>query len=215
MADHLETEQKYEAGADFELPSLAGLPGVAQVTEPKVYLLDATYYDTEDLALHRAKVTLRRRTGGTDEGWHLKLPVRADTRQELHEPLGDTEVPLRLIARVEDVTAGRPLHPVANLHTERTVRRLISQPGVTLAEIADDQVTAQRLGTAPGEPLIWREVEVEAGNEVGDSSDLMAAVGQLLRAAGAEPARSSSKVGRVLSSEQGLSSQQGPPVGLI
>jgi inorganic triphosphatase YgiF len=205
VADHLETEQKYEAGADFALPPLDGLPGVAQVTEPEVYLLNATYYDTEDLALQRAKVTLRRRTGGPDEGWHLKLPVRADTRQELHEPLGDTQVPARLAATVEDLIAGRPLTPVANLHTERTVRRLISQAGVMLAEIADDRVTAQRLGDVPGEPLIWREVEVEAGEalpagkDAGDTSDLLAAVGQRLRSAGAGPAKSASKVGRILS----------------
>src|SRR5271170_7407720 len=135
MADHLETEQKYEASADFTLPSLAGLPGVAQVTDPEVYHLNATYYDTEDLALHHAKVTLRRRTGGPDEGWHLKLPVRAGTRQELHEPLEGTEVPLRLAATVEDLAAGGPLRPVASLQSERTVRRLISPAGLLLAEI--------------------------------------------------------------------------------
>jgi inorganic triphosphatase YgiF len=200
VADHLEIEQKYEAGADFALPSLAGLPGVAQVTEPEVYLLDATYYDTDDLALLGAKVTLRRRTGGPDEGWHLKLPVSADSRRELQEPLGSTEVPPRLAARVEEVTAGRPLHPAASLQTERTVRRLVSIAGVVLAEIADDRVTAQRLGPAQGEPLIWREVEVEAGEAAGDMTDLMIAVGQRLRTAGAEPSRSASKVGRVLNS---------------
>jgi inorganic triphosphatase YgiF len=202
VADHLETEQKYEAGADFTLPSLAGLPGVAGVTDPEVYLLDATYYDTEDLALHHAKVTLRRRTGGPDEGWHLKLPVRAGTRQELQEPLEGTEVPLRLAAKVEDLTAGRTLRPVATLQSERTVRRLISQAGVLLAEIADDRVTAQRLGSAPGEPLIWREVEVEAGEDAdaGEWADLLASVGARLRTAGAGPSRSSSKVGRILDS---------------
>jgi inorganic triphosphatase YgiF len=202
VADHLEIEQKYEAGADFVLPALADLPGVAEETDPEVYHLDALYYDTEDLALQRAKVTLRRRTGGSDAGWHLKLPVSADTRRELHEPLGSTEVPHRLAARVEDLTAGSPLVPVASLKTERTVRRLISQAGVMLAEIADDQVTAQRLGVARGEPLIWREIEVEAGEALlpGDSTGLLAAVGRRLRDAGAGPAQSASKVGRILSS---------------
>ncbi|HXL92610.1 MAG TPA: CYTH domain-containing protein [Streptosporangiaceae bacterium] len=206
MADHLEIEQKYEAGADFVLPALADLPGVAEETDPEVYHLDALYYDTEDLALQRAKVTLRRRTGGSDAGWHLKLPVSTDTRRELHEPLGSTEVPHRLAARVEELTAGSPLVPVASLKTERTVRRLISQAGVMLAEIADDQVTAQRLGAARGEPLIWREIEVEAGDallageEAGDSTGLLAAVGQRLRDAGAAPSKSASKVGRILSS---------------
>ena len=54
--------------------------------------MSATYFDTEDLDLNRHKITLRRRVGGDDEGWHLKLPVRKDTRQELHAPLdeGDT-----------------------------------------------------------------------------------------------------------------------------
>jgi CYTH domain len=211
VADHLEVEQKYEADAGFTLPTLSALPGVARVTEPEVYLLDATYYDTDDLALNRSKVTLRRRTGGTDEGWHLKLPVRADVRQEVQEPLGSgTEVPLRLVARVEDLTAGQALHPIANLSTERTVRRLTSNTGALLAEIADDQVTARRLpgGTGPGDagpgnaglvstaPLVWREIEVEAG-EAG-SAGLLTAAGKLLQEAGARPARSASKLGRLL-----------------
>jgi inorganic triphosphatase YgiF len=200
VADHLEIEQKYEASADFVLPELADLPGAAQETDPEVYHLDATYYDTEDLALQRAKVTLRRRTGGSDAGWHLKLPVSTDTRRELHEPLEGTEVPHRLAARVAELTAGSPLIPVASLKSERTVRRLISQAGVMLAEIADDQVTARRLGAVQGEPLIWREIEVEAGEDAGDSTGLLAAVGQRLRDAGAGPAKSASKVGRVLSS---------------
>jgi len=200
VADHLEIEQKYEADAHFVLPALAGLPGVAQQTDPEVYHLDATYYDTEDLALQRAKVTLRRRTGGSDAGWHLKLPVSIDTRREVREPLGGTEVPLGLVVRVADLTAGGPLIPVASLKTERTVRRLISQAGVMLAEIADDQVTARRLGPARGEPLSWREIEVEAGEAAGDATDLMAAVGRRLRDAGAGPAKSASKVGRILSS---------------
>ena len=35
----------------------------------------AVYHDTEDLRLIRWGVTLLRRAGGADEGWHLKLPV--------------------------------------------------------------------------------------------------------------------------------------------
>ncbi|HEY3648180.1 MAG TPA: CYTH domain-containing protein, partial [Streptosporangiaceae bacterium] len=84
--DHLETEQKYDADADFVLPKLGSLPGLGgkRLADAKRIYLSATYYDTEDLALIQHKVTLRRRVGGDDEGWHLKLPVRKDTRQELH-----------------------------------------------------------------------------------------------------------------------------------
>jgi hypothetical protein len=39
-----------------------------------------------------------RRTGGKDAGWHLKLPVSADERREITEPLTDDPetVPVRL-----------------------------------------------------------------------------------------------------------------------
>ena len=58
--DHLETEHKYDAEADFVLPGFDGLPGV-DVTGPELHHLHATYYDTEDLALSGSRVTLRRR----------------------------------------------------------------------------------------------------------------------------------------------------------
>ena len=81
---HLETEQKYDAAADFVLPDLSGLDGRAKATGRHRYYLSATYFDTEDFALIKHKITLRRRVGGDDEGWHLKLPVRKDTRQLRH-----------------------------------------------------------------------------------------------------------------------------------
>jgi hypothetical protein len=36
-------------------------------------LLEAVYYDAPDLRQLFEGVTLRRRTGGEDAGWHLKL----------------------------------------------------------------------------------------------------------------------------------------------
>jgi inorganic triphosphatase YgiF len=149
--DHLETEQKYDADADFVLPKLGNLPdlGGRRVADPKRIYLSATYFDTEDLALIQHKITLRRRVGGDDEGWHLKLPVRKDTRQELHMPLDEDAsggVPTRLADQVEDITAGRPLRPVAILDTERTVVTLPGPSGDPLVEVADDLVTAIRFG---------------------------------------------------------------------
>ena len=125
------------------------------MADPKRFYLSATYFDTEDLDLNQHKITLRRRVGGDDEGWHLKLPVRKDTRQELHAPLdeGDTgSVPARLAAQVEDITAGRRLRPIAILDTERTVWTLTSAAGDALVEVADDRVTAVRLGETDSKP---------------------------------------------------------------
>ena len=68
--DHLETEQKYDADADFVLPDLSGLEAGTKVTGRQRYYLSATYYDTEELDLIRNKITLRRQVAG---------PTRAGT----------------------------------------------------------------------------------------------------------------------------------------
>ena len=198
--DHLETEQKYDADADFVLPDLSGLEGRAKAAGRQRYYLSATYFDTEELDLIKNRITLRRRVGGPDEGWHLKLPVRKDTRQEVRTPLseGDTgSVPAQLAAQVQDVTAGRRLHPIAILDTERTVVTLTGKAGEPLAEVADDLVTATRLDEPGAEPMRWREIEVEAaeGAKVGG---LLEAAGQALREAGARRSASASKLGRLL-----------------
>ena len=76
----LEIETKLELDPDSSLPPLAkrkrlAAVGIAGVAEPVTHHLDAVYYDTDRLDLLRSKITLRRRTGGSDAGWHLKLPA--------------------------------------------------------------------------------------------------------------------------------------------
>ena len=200
--DHLETEQKYDADAGFVLPNLSGLPelGGRRIAEPKRIYLSATYFDTEDFDLLKHKVTLRRRVGGDDEGWHLKLPVRQDTRQELHAPLGegtDGGVPARLASQVEEITAGKHLHPVAILDTERTVVTVAGQGGA-LVEVADDRVTATRFDETGSEPMSWREIEVEVLSAGSAAAGLLETVGRALREAGAKPSASGSKLARAL-----------------
>jgi inorganic triphosphatase YgiF len=201
--DHLETEQKYDADADFVLPKLGSLPdlGGRRPAEPKRIYLSATYFDTEDLALIQHKITLRRRVGGDDEGWHLKLPVRKDTRQELHAPLDDgtdSSVPARLKAQVEEITAGHRLRPVAIVDTQRTVVTLPGPSGDALVEVADDLVTAIRFGEPDSEPMSWREIEVEALSPDSGAAAMLETVGKALREAGARPSASGSKLARVL-----------------
>ena len=86
--EHTEIERKFDVDETFVLPDLAGVPGVASVDGPVVHELAATYYDTADLRLARARITLRRRTGGTDEGWHLKLPGRGRGATRAAVPAG-------------------------------------------------------------------------------------------------------------------------------
>jgi hypothetical protein len=202
MSEHLEIEQKFDVDPGFERPSFAGLAGVT-AAEPVLYHLSATYFDTADGSLAGSKITLRRRSGGTDEGWHLKLPASAGARREVHAPLGtaEREVPQELAARVAEVTGGQSLAPIATLDTERTVVTLHSGDGHAVAEVADDLVTARRLpadgGTdgAGGTVLRWREVEVEV--PVADPA-LQRAAADVLLAAGARPAGHGSKLARLL-----------------
>jgi inorganic triphosphatase YgiF len=196
MSEHLEIEQKFDVETGFERPSFGSIAGVT-AAEPVLHHLSATYYDTADQRLAASKITLRRRTGGTDAGWHLKLPAGAGARREVHAPLGaaDGPVPGELTDRVAEVTGGRPLAPIARLDTERTVVTLRSADDRVVAEVADDAVTARRL--PDGEPLRWREVEVEV--PVADPG-LQRAAADLLLAAGARPAGHGSKLARVLDS---------------
>ena len=201
--DHLENEQKYDADADFVLPKLGALPelGGRRPADPRRIYLSATYFDTEDLALIQHKITLRRRVGGDDEGWHLKLPVRKDTRQERHAPLDEGtggSVPARLADQVGDIRAGQALRPVAVLDTERTVVTLPGPSGAPLVEVADDLVTAIRFGEPDSAPMKWREIEVEALSQDPGAAEMLETVGKVLREAGARPSASGSKLARVL-----------------
>lgn len=161
-----ETERKYE-------PERTGLvvdaPGVTVVGGDEL-LLDAVYHDTADLRLARRGVTLRRRTGGADAGWHLKLPLGGDSRQEIR--VKETKrVPKELAELVIGVTRGEPLQPIAHIRTTRRRWELLDRAGQVAAEAVEDDVVAQTLGEE-SEVRTWQETEVElvaGGDEVFDA----------------------------------------------
>jgi CHAD domain-containing protein len=211
---HLEVEKKYDADDDFELPPLLQLAAgadalqtgsVASAVEGETVTqrLGATYFDTADLRLAAAGLTLRRRTGGDDAGWHLKVPAGKGARSEVHLPLGrgTKTVPPPLQRMVWARSLGAALRPIAEIMTDRSVRRIVDATGHVLAEIADDRVTARRLlstdglGTAAGAATTWREIEVELGD--GDE-ELLETVDTRLREHGLREASSGSKLARVL-----------------
>src|SRR6516164_7871415 len=87
-SEQIEVERKYAVGAEFVMPDLSAAPAVTAVTAPHTYHLTAIYFDTPGFRLAAARITLRRRTGGTDAGWHLKLTAGTGARREVHAPLG-------------------------------------------------------------------------------------------------------------------------------
>ncbi len=78
-----EIERKYDAPPGAKLPDLSDLPEVAAESAPDEQTLEAEYYDTDDLRLIRTGITLRRRQGGGNAGWHLKLPLGGYSRREI------------------------------------------------------------------------------------------------------------------------------------
>jgi CHAD domain-containing protein len=175
--------------------ALAGTRGVGRVGDATVIDLDATYYDTAGLGLAEQLVTLRRRTGGNDAGWHLKLPG-AGFRTEISEPLTDDETPPAALAILVSVYArGHELVPVARVRTTRTAFEVFDAAGGRVAEVADDDVHSQSFGSAT-QLSAWREVEIELKDD-GSEETLHVLTKSMLRA-GARLSDDTSKLRRAL-----------------
>ena len=195
-----EIERKYDLAADATaaldaVKAMTGTAGIAAVSQQDEQLLDAVYYDTADLRLIGAGITLRRRTGGEDAGWHLKLPAGPDTRDEIRLPLAAPggAVPEELAALVRAWTRGVALAPVVRIQTSRRVLRLLDGSGQTLAEVAADHVAAE---PADGSAATsWDEIEAEL---VTGGPALLEAIDTQLRRAGARPAATATKLQRAL-----------------
>ncbi|MGW4528921.1 CYTH and CHAD domain-containing protein [Amycolatopsis sp. NPDC004378] len=192
-----ERERKYEIVAGSGVPRLVGVAGVETQDDPVEQILDASYYDTGTFRLARGGITLRRRVGGHDAGWHLKLPVSADERQEIQLPLGGepNKVPKQLRRLVRAYTLGEKLVPIAHLRTDRFAHRLADGAGRTVATLTDDHVT----GEAGGETARldeWRELELEL--DPGTEPALLDELDRALGEAGASASPWPSKLRRLI-----------------
>ncbi|NKX49946.1 CYTH and CHAD domain-containing protein, partial [Arthrobacter deserti] len=193
----VEIERKYDVEDTTSLPALHELPGVSRVEQPVEHLLEAVYFDTEDLSLASRRITLRRRAGGSDAGWHLKLPEDGG-RREFHEPPGQVsdDVPEPLLQLVRVHVRGKALVPVARLRTRRIVHSLRGDGNAHLADVTDDHVQAESLGPDPSSSR-WREWEFELAE---GTQELLAAGDALFADAGIRGAAHNSKLGRALGS---------------
>ena len=173
-----EVERKLRVHALYRLPDLAGDAGPEQivlaVARPP-FVLTAEYFDTGDLRLARSGITLRRREGGDDAGWHLKLPTEEQsTRDEIRLPLDvrprsrPAQPPAELLDLVLGVTRGVTVEPVATLRTDRTAHELMTADGRLVAELTDDSVSVLDAGRVAGK---FRELEVESRDGTVDEID--------------------------------------------
>ncbi|MEO3936428.1 CYTH and CHAD domain-containing protein [Dermatophilaceae bacterium Soc4.6] len=210
---HLEIERKFDVPYDSSPPDLQHLPGVEAAGPTSTFHLAADYWDTRRHHLARHQITLRRRTGGTDAGWHLKVGAGVDGRAEHACELGDaTAPPEALVDLVRHLVLEHPLQVVARVDTHRDETPLLDGAGRVLAWFCDDLVVsdtppssghgaAQTVGatlrpdrTTPGTSH-WREWEVELAD--GDRH-LLAATSTALIAGGAQPPVFASKLAHAL-----------------
>lgn len=160
-----ETERTYEPSDGGGFPQLAGLPGIETVVGPEEFELENVYFDTADLRLAAAGITLRHRRGGNETGWQLKLPAGGDSRDEIHvrdqrPERRQLRPPAELVALTRASTRGAVLTQVATMTTTRRRWTLIDATGGEVAEVVDDLVHGHRTG-ADTTAVTWREIEVE------------------------------------------------------
>ncbi|WP_333619618.1 CYTH and CHAD domain-containing protein [Dietzia sp.] len=215
---HWEVESTFDVSGDTPLPDLT-LSGELATRETVVHRLSATYYDTEDLVLTRAQITLRRRVGGKDDGWHVKLPAVETSagstgRLELSFELGDgatgsagfPEVPEEARHAVYGRVRDAPLVPIARVDNERHETIIETRNGendengehpteaaAPFAEFCDDHVDGSNLLT--GSSTSWREWEIELVDpDAADAASILERLSGACTEVGAEPAALASKL---------------------
>ncbi len=196
----VEVEITFDVDVDTLVPEWTTIDEVVSVTGPDVRPLDALYLDSADGALARSGVAIRRRTGGPDEGWHLKGPLVDGARVEVQWPLTvDDEIP-PAVREAAAAYTDAALVPLARIRNERLAYELRDERGAVIAEMVDDHVVADDLRA--GVQRSWREWEVELGPAApadrAARDAFFAAVEDRAHAAGARPASSASKLARTL-----------------
>ncbi|WP_347956888.1 CYTH and CHAD domain-containing protein [Gordonia aichiensis] len=202
----IEVEVKFDVAPGLPAPDLSGLVADGSAGQPETFLLEATYFDTPGTLLAKNRMTLRRRTGGTDAGWHLKRPSTVPSgRRETalgFDEVGHEEVPQALREQVLAVIRSEPLVPVATITTDRTVTTVHDAHGVALAEFCEDLVSAESL--LPGGSVNrWAEWEFELVGESAPeaAAKLLKRARRILQDAGASPASSVSKLARAIGTQ--------------
>lgn len=203
MTRHLEVERKFDVSDAIPTPAFETSSIIGKVERQPAQVLIAVYFDTPERDLTAHGITLRRRTGGSDAGWHLKRNAGKLARTEIRTPLGDgphTEVPPNLLTMVRAFVRARPLAPIARITNHRDVQLLHRTDGILIAEFCDDHVSAKAPGRK-GEQR-WREWEIELSAELAAMDDAglqtIEYLSSLAVQAGGTPSQHASKLSRTL-----------------
>lgn len=190
----IEVERKYAVPEGTAIPDFSTL---GSISPERLDILVADYYDTPDFALLNSQITLRRRTGGDDAGWHLKTPGIGDLRNEVRMPLKrGRRIPSALRAEIAHIVEDRPLLPVVRIRTERTTTDLFGEDGASRAEIVSDVVDATVLRDDVSVHERWAEIEVELASK--ETEATFEEIEVMLSEAGISRSDSPSKLAHIL-----------------
>lgn len=204
-----ETEFKFRVNPEFDLPDLTTLDFRIDPQPPLT--LDADYYDTERTTLLRWGITLRRRSGGSDDGWHAKVPILgADvtTRDEIRVSALGGSVPTELVQILAPLLRGQDVVHRAHVTTQRRPYLISSSADEALVQLVDDHVDV----SGPGIQSHFRELELELVADSPAAHHAVTRIGALLRELGASPS-SVSKAASALGDLGPLDVPEFPPVG--
>ncbi|GAA0295616.1 CYTH and CHAD domain-containing protein [Kineococcus aurantiacus] len=191
----------YLAPTAGSAPGGGELPGVADVGPEVGVTSEETHYDTSDLALAAAGVSVRRqtaeRTSPAPRGWVLELPGRGPRTHEVRHALGRAvrTAPAALQRLTWAAARGRSLGPVLALSTDAHQRDLLDADGQVVARLTTRQVQARALSPEDSSAQTWGEWQVEV---VDGRRDLLDAVTDAWEALGAEESDRTAQLRAVL-----------------
>src|SRR5918997_4995629 len=109
-----EHEITFKVKQSWRMPDISALQPEGRTVDASTDELQATYFDTRQATLQRLGVTLRRRTGGADAGWHMKV-TDGPVRTEFQSRARSSGLPAGLSRRLAGVLAGEELTEVATI----------------------------------------------------------------------------------------------------
>jgi CHAD domain-containing protein len=182
-------------------PGGGELPGVADVSTSVDVRSEETHYDTTDLALAAAGVSVRRqtaeRTSPAPRGWILELPGRGPRTHEVRHALGRAvrTAPAALQRLTWAAARGRSLGPVLALTTSASQKDLLDAEGQVVARLTTREVSAKALAPEEAATQTWVEWQAEV---VDGRRDLLDAITEAWEALGADESDRTAQLRTVL-----------------
>ncbi|RZT84563.1 CHAD domain-containing protein [Pseudonocardia sediminis] len=164
----------YRGPAHTGAPRLSDIDGVETVEVADDHdVIEQERYDTPDLRLSAAGITLAVHRLPGSAHWQLTLPD-GGPEEQLRLPLAapDVEgvdpdaVPEQIDVLIRGVRGDEPVAPVGRIRTVRTTSRLRDLSGQEIVTLTRDEVQVSTLGTSTSVEN-WSEAEVTRGNATG------------------------------------------------